>query len=185
MGRPRKNPEAEAIEQDAGLQTAIQENPVVPDVVYEKDDGYNIEIVDDENAPMDVFQIPNPDADFEYRGIYYTKEDNLFKKTTNMLHQHGGWQLCPREHLLKIGYKQQEIGPDGLLHRGDLVLARIPKELYERKQEVKRKRAAAPMDAIMRTIKKGDPNRSGFNVHPSMKGLQTKEQLNANFGKEE
>ena len=152
--------------------------------VFEKDDGYNIEIVDDENAPSDVFQIPAPDKAYEYRGIYY-KAENVSMKTSNMLHQSGGWQLCPREHLLKIGYKQQEIGPDGLLHRGDLVLARIPRELYERKQEVKRKKAMAPMDAIMRTIKKGDPDRSGFKPHPSMKGLQTKEQMGSNFGKED
>lgn len=188
MGRPRRDEFIARQEPEvSGVATATENelpSVVIPDRVFDEDDGYNVEIVDDENAPTDVFQIPNPDPKYEYRGLY-TKDENMSKRTNNMLHQGGGWQPCPREHLLKLGYKLNDIGPDGLLHRGDLVLARIPRELYQRKLEVKAKKAAAPMSAVMRMIKKGDPGRAEINVHPTMKGLQTKEQLNANFGKDE
>lgn len=188
MGRPKKNLEVEEIEKEAGLTTTAvvePEKPVVTSKVYDEDDGYNIEIVEDPNAPADVFMIPKPDVGYEYRGIYFGKDENVSLRTGNMLYQGGGWQLCPKQHLLKIGYKESDIGPDGLLHRGDLVLARIPKHLYQKKMEEKRKKAVAPMDAIQRMIKKGDPTRGGSTVHPTMKGLQTKEQLGNNFGKDE
>ena len=188
MGRPRKDKFVAGQETESSSVTVVAENELpsvtIPDEVFNEDDGYNIEIVDDENAPTDVFQIPTPDPKYEYRGIYH-KDENMSKRTNNMLHQGGGWQPCPREHLLKLGYRSNDIGPDGLLHRGDLVLARIPKELYQKKLEVKARKAAAPMSAVMRMIKKGDPGRAGINVHPTMRGLQTKEQLNANFGKDE
>jgi hypothetical protein len=52
-----------------------------------------------------------------------------------MLFNGGGWQLANREHLLRIGIEEKFIAPDGLLRRGDLILAFMPKELYEEKEK--------------------------------------------------
>lgn len=146
----------------------------------EKYDDYTIEIVQDNDAVVDPFYLPNKDPRYEYRFIR-ADEKNISIKTSNLLHFKGGWQLPPRKHLLKIGLSdtlisKDKLAPDGLCRRGDTVLAFMPKELYEKKVAHKLKKANEPVDAIKRLIGKGDPSVAGVG-HKDMKGLQTKEQM--------
>ena len=94
-----------------------------------------------------------------------------------MLFQGGGWQLCPKEYLIEtLGFKEQDIAPNGLLIRGDIVLSRMPMDLWKEKEQDKIKKAKAPMQRIEKFLKKGDPSLAGTG-HPSMKGLQPAKDL--------
>jgi hypothetical protein len=139
-------------------------------------DEYKIEVIKDYYGKIDVFNLSKKDPRFEYR---FLRDDfkNLSKKTNNLLFDGGGWELCQRDHLLKLGITERFIAPDGLYRVGDTILARMPKELYAEKIEVKRKRAAAPMSMVKRLVKEGDPDIGGKEIHESMKGIQTQKQL--------
>lgn len=145
-----------------------------------KDDGYNINIVRDFDGKIDIFYLNKTDPKFKYRWL---RDDpkNLTLKRGNILQQKGGWQLCPREHLLKLEISEKEISGDGLYRRGDTVLARIPIELYNEKEEYRNKQANEQLSAIERLLKEGDPNEGGKDIHETMKGIQTKEALKGNF----
>jgi len=153
-----------------------------------KTDDYNLEIVDDYDSKIDWFWIPNKDPNYEYR---FLRDDpkNISIKTGNLLYQKGGWQICPKQHLIKIGItesliskasKDIELSPDGLCRRGDTILCFMPKELYAKKEAYKQKQANDKMDAITRLIDKGDPNnpRLAGIGHGNMKGIQTAKDLN-------
>ena len=96
---------------------------------------------------------------------------NIATKTTNLLFAKGGWQVCPEKHLLGLGLKLHELSPDKHLRRGDLILAYMPKRLFQEKEIQRRKTANEPMDSVERKVTKGDPKR----------GLQTKKQLRGNW----
>jgi hypothetical protein len=132
---------------------------------------YTLEIVKDYDGSIDIWHLSNKDPNYEYRWLRY-EEKNLSMKTSNYLHDRGGWQICPKEHLLrlKIIRGEKELHPDGTLRRGENVLAFMPKDLYKSKEEKKRKIANDRMDSIRRMVKKGDQKPG---VHSSMKGLQT------------
>ena len=155
--------------------SSVQDISVAVQVAPVKDE-YTLEVIKDYDGKIDPFYLSAKDPDYEYRFLRDDRK-NLSMKTGNMLFQKGGWQIVPREHLPKIGVKDAFISPDGLYRVGDLILARMPKSLFLDKQKQKEKDAQAPMDAIKRVEKEGDPSVGGTDVHGSMKGIQTQKKL--------
>ncbi len=142
----------------------------------EKSD-YTLNIIEDYSGQIDVFHT-NKDPQYEYRFLR-DEFKNMSMKTGNVLFQKGGWQVCDRKHLVRLGYKGTDISPDGYRRVGDTILAFMPKELFKKKEEAKRKKANAPIDAIKRRYKKGVSSQEmgGDGVHDSFKGFQTASQL--------
>lgn len=136
---------------------------------------YEAHIVKDYDGVVDVFYLNNYDSNYEYRFLR-GEDKNLSLKTSNALLAKGGWMICPKVHLLRIGMKERELSPDGLCRRGDQVLAFMPKELYAEKQALKVKRANEPMGAIKRLLNKGDES-VGKSIHRSLRGIQHAEDL--------
>lgn len=138
---------------------------------------YTVNIVKDYDGKIDPFYLSEKDPDYEYRFLRDDRK-NLSLKRSNLLFQKGGWQICPKEHLLRIMH-EEELSPDGMCRRGDTILAFMPKDLYKEKQEHKRKLAIEPMDAIKRLVSKGDPNNPELLGvgHERQKGLQTQKDL--------
>lgn len=155
--------------------SSVQDIGVAVQVAPKKDE-YTLEVIKDYDGKIDPFYLSAKDPDYEYRFLRDDRK-NLSMKTSNMLFQKGGWQIVPREHLPKIGIKDAFISPDGLYRVGDTILARIPKSLFLEKQKQKEANAQAPMDAIKRVEKEGDPSEGGVDIHRSMKGIQTQEKL--------
>ena len=143
-------------------------------------DEYNINIVRDYDGSIDIFYLSKKDPAYEYRFLR-DEQKNLSIKTGNILEQKGGWQLVPREHLVKLGFNERDISPDGLCRRGDTILARIPKDLFKVKDEAKKKKVDDRTRSMERITEKGDPNTGGKELHQSMKGIQTKEELKGNW----
>ncbi len=137
---------------------------------------YKLEIVRDYYGQVDPFYLSQKDPEFEYRFLR-DEHKNLSVKTGNLLLQKGGWQICPKEHLRRIGIKEMELSPDGFLRRGDTVLAFMPKKLFMEKAEHKKNNADEPISAVKRLIKDGDPRTGGKEIHDSMKGIQTAKQM--------
>lgn len=137
-------------------------------------DEYSLEVIEDWDGKVDITYLEKKDPNYKYR---FLKADpvNLSKKTSNLLFQHGGWQICPRQHLIRLGLGNK-LAPDGTYRAGDLVLAFMPKTLYEKKDRYKKKMADEPMEEVNRKIKQGDPSVAGIG-HPNMKGIQTKDDL--------
>ncbi len=171
--------EADIVKEIVGDKTQPKKQVREEPVQGHGDDEYRIEIVDDENFRKDITHLEHQDPGYVYRWLK-DEQKNLSMKTSNALHQKGGWQLVPKAHMVKLGYDEQFISPDGWFRRGDTILARMPKELFARKEEVKKKRATAPMDAVQRMINKGDPQ-AAAGIHNTMKGIQTKETLKGNW----
>lgn len=139
-------------------------------------DEYSATIISDFSSKSDPFILTNKDPNFAYRFLRIN-DANLATKTSGLLHQKGGWQVCPKEHLIRIGIPPDRISEDGKYRSGDTILAFMPKSLYEKKEELKMLEAQAPMDAIQRMIKGGRRERD-VEVHGTMKkGLQTAKQL--------
>lgn len=147
----------------------------LPEVNQEKDE-YNLEVIVDYDGKVDPFFLEKKNPEYAYRFLR-AEHKNISIKTSNMLMQKGGWQICPRDHLLKIGIKERQISPDGFYRVGDQVLSFMPKDIYDKKEEYKRKKANEPVDAIQRMIKKGDPQTGGQDIHETMKGIQTQKDL--------
>ena len=158
---------------------AVKETPTVekpkkqdlkPEKTTEKKGEYTVEIVRDFYGNVDPFYLTKKDPNYAYR---FLRDDmksggkNISIKTGNLLFQKGGWQLCPKEHLLRLGIKERELSEDNFLRRGDTVLAFMPYQLFLEKQAQKDKEAKETMDAIKRMADEGDPS----------KGLMTKKQL--------
>lgn len=151
-----------------------------PDKTTESAKEYNVEIVRDFYGKVDPFYLSKKDSNYAYRFLRddsKTGGKNISIKTGNLLFDKGGWQLCPKAHLMRLGIKETELSVDGFLRRGDTVLAFMPKSLFNEKVAHKDKEAKEKMDAIKRVVEKGDPTQGGTSIHPTMKGLQTKEQL--------
>lgn len=153
----------------------------VPDGVKKekvKDSDYNLEVIKDYYGKIDPFYLAKKNPEYMYRFLRDDKK-NLSMKTSNMLFSKGGWQICSKEHLVKIGIADRFIGPDGHYRVGDTVLAFMPKKLYDEKEEQKRLKANEPMDQIDSTIKHGDPTNPELagTGHRNMKGLQTPDQM--------
>ena len=156
-----------------------EQDKKIPEKTTEKSGEYELEIVRDFHGQVDPFYLTKKDPNYAYRFLRddsKTGGKNLSIKTSNLLFQKGGWQLCPREHLVKIGL-EKEISPDGFLRRGDTILSFIPKKLFKEKEKYKMERAAAPMKSVKRLLKRGDARVGGREIHETMRGLQTKESL--------
>ena len=163
---------------DSAIAVAEEAKPAVEREKVEEAE-YTAEIIKDYGGQMDPFYIPHPDKNFAYRYLRFEPK-NLSKKTSNVLFMQGGWQLCPQAHLLRIGFKERELGPDTFRHVGDNVLAFMPKKLFDEKMAQKQKDANAPMEAVTRFLKEGDPALAGLG-HPNMRGIQDKDSLKGNW----
>lgn len=178
-GRPKREipDELNSVEPDSNVQVMnnMTENIVKPKVFVDDKDEYNIQVITDYDGKVDVFYLSQKDPNYEYR---YLRDEfkSLSVKTSNQLFSKGGWQIVPREHLRKIGIQERFISPDGMYRVGDLILARMPKELYAKKEEYKVKKANEPMDAIKRLQKEGDRSLAGLG-HSNMRGIETAEKL--------
>lgn len=158
--------------------SALEENPIEQSLEKEKvaTDEYNLEIVRDYYGNVDPFYLSKKDPNYAYRFLR-DEHKNLSVKRSNLLFQKGGWQIVPRAHLLKLGIKEEEISPDGMLRRGDQILAFMPIDLYNEKSKYKDEQARSPMKAVNRVLKEGDPSTGGKDLHETMKGIQTKKAL--------
>jgi len=176
-GRPRKNPLDYTDTQVVGSEPVQKDEHIVPEVengrVTKKE--YSAIITKDYYSNIDPFYLSKKDPDFEYRFLR-AEDKNLSIKTSDVLAQKGGWQICPREHLKRIGIQNDRMEKDGLYRKGDTVLAFMPKELYLEKERIKEEMRRSRTDAIKRMTKKGDPGVAGIG-HKDMKGLQTQEQM--------
>lgn len=156
----------------------LEESPV--EKVLEKEEvktsEYNVEIVRDYYGNVDPFYLSKKDPNYAYRFLR-DESKNITLKTGNLLFQKGGWQVVPKEHLKRLGIKDSELSPEGLLRRGDQILAFMPMKLYTEKQKYKEEQAKAPMKTVNRLLKDGDPGTGGKDLHDSMKGIQTKKAL--------
>ena len=132
------------------------------------DDEYNVEIIKDYHGGVDVFYLNKKDPEYEYRFLNKNAE-NISMKTNNQLFHGGGWQIVPKKHLTKLGFKESMLDVDGHYVQGFNILAFMPKKLFEEKIEQKKLKANDRMKSIKRLIEKGNP---GINVHKSMRGIQ-------------
>ncbi len=177
MGRKKHEEVLNEIEKESGLAgSAVATVEKTEKKVNQFSDEYTLEIIDDFDPGADIFRIPKKDPNYEYRHLLFTQE-NLSIKTGNLLYQKGGWQICTKAHLLRIGIQPSFISPDGFYHVGGMVLGFMPKELYLKKEAAKLKKSNARMEQINRKIKEGDPTVGGKEVHQTMKGIQTAEAL--------
>ncbi len=166
--------------------TAVKpkEQDKTPEKTTEKSGEYTVEIVRDFYGQVDPFYLSKKDPNYHYRFLRDDRKSggkNISIKTGNLLFNKGGWQLCPKVHLLRIGIKEIELTEEGFLRRGDTLLAFMPTSLFQEKITQKKKEAKEKMDAIKRVVNQGDPNQGGISIHPSMKGLQTKDALKGNW----
>lgn len=134
-------------------------------------DDYTLNVIADHDPSADIFRIPNKNPAYEYR---FLRDDfeNVSVKSNQLLFQGGGWQLCPKQHLLKIGIEERLISPDGFYRIGKHILAFMPKELYLKKMSAKEKKANAPISDIKRLLKDGNPGVGGKDIHDTMKGIR-------------
>lgn len=146
----------------------------------EKHGDYTANIVRDYYGNADPFYLSQKVPGYEYRFLR-EENKNLSAKTGNLLYQKGGWQLCQKEHLMKLvnlgAISEREISPDGLYRKGDTILAFMPKKLFEEKLKFKADNASAPMDMVRRKVSKGDASVGGEEMHNTMRGIQTKKDL--------
>ncbi|MBM4240579.1 MAG: hypothetical protein FJ150_02740 [Euryarchaeota archaeon] len=125
----------------------------------------------------DPLRLSAKDPEFEYRWL---RDDhkNISIKTSNYI---GGlWRIVPKEHIDALE-KRFNIklyrAPDGLIRYGDLILGYIPKKIYEQKQKIKAERTRKPIEDVDKTLKEGIDLKELQGIHPTLKGIQTKEQL--------
>ena len=146
-------------------------------VAPSEDSEYNIEVIKDYHGNIDPFYLQKKDPRYEYRFLR-ADDKNLSMATNNMLFNGGGWQLCDKKHLLRIGVGDRFVSPDGLYRVGDTVLAFIPKELYAEKVKMEQKKADDNMNAIDRRLEHGEHVPG---IHKTFQGIQSKESLRGNW----
>lgn len=150
--------------------TVEKPKQVIPEKTTESGKDYTVEIVRDFYGRVDPFYLTKKDPNYAYRFLRDDRKSggkNVSIKTGNLLFDKGGWQLCPKAHLVRLGIKEGELTPEGFLRRGDTILAFMPKKLHDEKQAHKQKEANEAIDAVRRKVTDGDPN----------EGLLTKKQL--------
>lgn len=154
---------------DVSRETAVLEKNELPS-------DYTLDVIADYDPSADIFRIPNKDPKYAYRFLRH-EDKNLNIKTGALLYQKGGWQIVPKNHLLKIGIRESFISPDGSYRVGEHILAFMPKELHEKKESAKLDKTKMRTNQIDRLLKDGDPTVGGKEMHKSMRGLQTAHQL--------
>jgi len=142
-------------------------------------DEYNVEIIKDYDGTVDLFYLNKKDPKYQYRFLR-AEDKNLSRKTSGLLTDLGGWQLVQRDHLIRMGIKETEM-IDGLYRVGDLVLAFMPKELYEKKEKFKNEKANAPMNAVNRMMEEGTTDPEIASMGEKMTGLRTEKDLGGSF----
>lgn len=169
---PEKEP---PVVQETVAEKPQENNPVVLKTTAVKHAEYTAEIVQDFYGHVDPFYLEKRDPDFEYR---FLRDDskNITLKTGNLLFQKGGWQVCPKDHLVRLGISDRELSADGFLRRGDTVLAFMPKSLSEKKMAFKKEQATLPMNNIERVMNEGDKSLAGLG-NQNMRGIETGKQL--------
>lgn len=140
------------IEKDMGG-VAVQEAPKVK-AANEFESDYTLQVDSDYDPTADIFRIPKRDPSFEYRYLRDEKK-RLSIATSSLLHQMGGWQLCPKRHLEKIGFKGRDISEDGFRRIGEHILAFMPMDFYLKKVAGKQRKTNARTAVIRRNINKG------------------------------
>lgn len=154
--RERKELEAE---QETGLPAkngAVVAEAVKVDVskANQFSDEYTLEVDMDYDPAADIFRIPKKDPNYEYR---WARDDSkrLSRLTTTLLQQLGGWQLVPKAHSLRIGFKDREISEDGHKRIGEHILVFMPKAVFDRKNEMKKAKIDARTGDIRRNVGEG------------------------------
>ena len=150
-----------------------------PEAPPKKHADYTLEVLTDYDGQVDPFYLPVKAEGYVFRFLN-DNPINIREKTSKLLFQKGGWQLCPGDFLIERGMvKKEELSPDGFFRSGFTILAFMPKELFEKKQAYKQKQANRPMDAIEKMMNEGDrtnPELLGLGGKDQV-GLQTKDQL--------
>ena len=143
---------------------AVKDVKSIPDVEIEQD-----------FYAIDILALDNKDPEYAYRWLN-DKASNINVKTSNDPIQ-GGWKICDETDLkrLKLDNKAGQAA-DGLIRRGTLILAKMPKAKWEKKVAYKTFRAKKQLAETKELLDHGDPS-AGAGTHPSLKGLQTQKQL--------
>ena len=140
------------------------------------EDVYDAKIILDYDGAVDITRLENANPAYAYRYLN-TDSANIATKTSNLLYAGGGWQIVPRDHALSIGIREEQLAPDGTYRLGkDLILARMPKDLYEKKMKHKTDKANKKMDAIDDTLSGDDKSLKGYG-HKDMEGIKHKKDL--------
>ena len=116
----------------------------------------NIELLSDFYA-VDRLFVEGKDPNYAYRWVR-DHNINISIKTSNDPFL-GFWKICQPEDLDRMNISKDLRSADGLLRRGDLILAQQPKEVYEKKETYRKKRAQAPVTQAIENLTKGDPSK--------------------------
>lgn len=157
-GRPKKildEIEKEMQDLNAGEVLVSKIPPTKVEGSNEFGDEYTMEVISDNEPGADIFRIPNKDPKYAYRFLSDRKE-NLSVKTSNLLLMKGGWQICPTNHLERIGIDKKLLHPDGSFRVGELILAFMPKELFIKKLAEDRRKSNSAMAGVERLVENGD-----------------------------
>jgi len=158
---------------DAPKQFALGQGPLQS----QTEDVYDAKIIVDYDGAVDVTYLEKKDPAYAYRYLNINS-DNLAIKTSNLLYSGGGWQIVPRDHALKVlGLRIEQLAPDGTYRIGkDLILSRMPKELFEKKMNHKTDKANKKMDGIDEKLAGEDTSLKGYGGK-TMSGIQHKKNL--------
>jgi len=176
---PKTTPMEEILKEE--VEPTIQKATSVPSHLIQTKDEYNVEIIMDFDGKIDPFFLEHKDPKYKYRFLN-EEGKNIAMKTSNLLFQKGGWQIVPRDHLVNVlKIPENLIHKDGVYRVGsEMVLARMPVELYEKKEEYKRKEVEDRTNRIKKLAEEGDSSLAGIG-HENMKGLQPKNKLGDNW----
>lgn len=162
MGRPKKilkeiesEMNSEAAVSETGQVVISKEPPEKVEGSNNLGDDYTMQVISDNEPGADIFRIPNKDPNYEYRFIKNTPE-NMSVKTSNLLLMKGGWQVVPKTHLKKIGIDDKILNPDGSYRVGELILAFMPKFLFDKKMAEDRRKSNVAMAGVKRLVEEGD-----------------------------
>ena len=133
----------------------VAEKPQGIEGANEFGDEYTMEVISDNEPGSDMFRIPHKDPNYSYRFLR-DDADNMSVKTSNLLLQKGGWQICPLKHLIRIGIKEDLLQPDKSYKVGRMVLAFMPMKLFLKKEVEDRRKANEAMAGVKRLVEEGD-----------------------------
>lgn len=171
-GRPKKIVEPvvnEETKENSKATTEVKQKELeIKNIVVEKKSEWpDIKVLKDWDR-TDPLKLSAQDPEYAYRWLR-DKADNLSIKTSNDPNI-GYWKIVPPEHLNEL---EKRFGTkilraaDGLCHKGDLVLAYMPKEFHKERLRIKEERAKKAVQSVKETLEKGIPG----------KGILTEKQL--------